>query len=107
MKIPVAKYHNPSDACLMVGWTNRTTRHEDVMKITRLDNGYFEVVTDTMMTDGNYLTDGYCRLDPEAMQLRSVSVRGVIRVGSGIRIQLSAARYSDIEALAIGQSFTR
>lgn len=73
-----------------------------MVKITRVNEKQFAVETDTVLSDGTMRRDDHCELFGAA--LKSYDMRGFIRIGDNLSIQLGPKSLSIIQALAIGES---
>lgn len=74
------------------------------MKITRINETDFSVVTDAVMSDGSLRSDTCCRLRGDV--LRSHEQPGCIRFGGLLVVALGAA-LAQVKALRVGETFER
>lgn len=72
------------------------------MTITRRNETEFEVVTDTVLSDGSRKSDSNCQLNGNI--LKSYEQRGCIRTGGLLRVILGVKSFARVQSLAIGES---
>jgi hypothetical protein len=76
-----------------------------MLKITRVSDVQFSVVTDTALSDGTYKQDSDVRFRPSnPTELHSYEQRGHIRTGSLISIKLGPKSLALVRALKIGET---
>jgi hypothetical protein len=74
-----------------------------ITKITKKSENGFIVETDTIMSDGSYLSD-FCKL--EGNELSPVYGKGVYRIGTGVRVKVGPKTLAILTALKINESWT-